>query len=217
MLGDSNYRRVIREAIEGIRKDIEPSIHEKDEKTIHLQEVTKCLRRSYFDRVNPKEIDNSKFLNLMSGLLHKTSYGAQDGEYTVGEIKLLAKTDMIIDDLVFVFHVVPAIPSNPYASDLLYLNACLWIFDKFEGIIIYLTPDGAEESFSLSRDKKMFEETIRRVKVLSNLLSEQKKPILEPSQECNSCQYYEDCFIKKKKSSSSISLEKLIGMKSNNT
>ena len=46
----------------------------------------------------------------------------------------------------------------------------------------------------------MFEEVIRRVRVLNNLLKEQKAPILEPSTECYECHYFEKCFMKKKNS-----------------
>ena len=87
----------------------------------------------------------------------------------------------------------------------------MWIFDKTEGILVYLTGDRKEASFSLSRDKRMFEEVIRRVRVFNDLLKEKKVPILEPSDECNNCQYYEKCYIKQK-ISKSISLKDLVGM-----
>jgi CRISPR-associated exonuclease Cas4 len=81
----------------------------------------------------------------------------------------------------------------------LYLNACLWIFNKIDGIIVYLSGDGNEATFSFTREKRMFEETVRRVRVLNNLLGEKKVPILEPSEECSSCQYYERCYLKQKR------------------
>ena len=84
--------------------------------------------------------------------------------------------------------------------DSLYLNACLWIYDKHDGIIVYVSGDRKETTFSVTRNKKMFEEVIRRVRVLNNLLKEQKAPILEPSTECSECQYFEKCFMKKKNS-----------------
>ncbi len=61
---------------------------------------------------------------------------------------------MIIDEVVFVFRSAITLPENPIARDLLYLNACMWIFDKTEGILVYLTGDGKEASFSLSRRKR---------------------------------------------------------------
>ena len=117
---------------------------------------------------------------------------------------------MIVDDVVFVFRSAITLPVNPIARDLLYINACMWIFDKTDGILVYLTGDGKETSFSLSRSKKMFEEVVRRARVLHDLLKEKKAPILEPSDECSTCQYYENCYIKEK-ISKSISLKGIVG------
>ena len=87
----------------------------------------------------------------------------------------------------------------------------MWIFKKDEGIVVYLTPDGKEESFSLSKENKMFEELVRRVRVLKDLLEEKKVPILEPSIECSSCQYYERCFVKQK-IGKEIKIEEMFGL-----
>src|SRR4030066_109370 len=132
MMGDRDYRQLIKDAIESIGRDIEPKIDPKDNKTIYIHEVVRCLRRSYYDRTDPIDSQWTSFNNLMTGLLQKMEYG------------------------------------------------------------------GKESSFSLSKDNKMFEEVVRRVRVLKDLLEEQKVPILEPSNECSSCQYYERCFIKQK-------------------
>jgi len=78
--------------------------------------------------------------------------------------------------------------------------------------ILYLAEDGDEISFSLIRDNKMFEESIRRVKILNSLLEEKKVPVIEPSLECNTCQYYEKCYVKEKKAVS-FSIESLLGSK----
>ena len=74
-----------------------------------------------------------------------------------------------------------------------------------DGIIVYITGDRKETTFSLTRNKKMFEEVIRRVRVLNDLLKEQKTPILEPSTECSDCQYYEKMLYKKEEYKTSIS------------
>ena len=80
-----------------------------------------------------------------------------------------------------------------------------------DGIVIYLAGDRKEVSFSLSRDKKMFEDTIRRVRVFNDLLKQKKTPILEPSDECSTCQYYDKCYIKQKVAKP-ISIKDLVGM-----
>ena len=209
-MGDRDYRALIKTAIGSIGKEVELQIDANDIKTIHLDEVVKCLRRSYYDRVEPKEIERTSFTDLVVGLLRSKGYGSKTGEFEIDDLKLKGQTDMIIDEVVFVFRSAITLPDNPIARDLLYLNACMWIFDKTEGLLVYLTGDGKETSFSLSRSKKMFEEVVRRARVLHDLLKEKKVPILEPSDECSTCQYYEKCYITQK-ISKSLSIKGLVG------
>jgi len=210
MMGDRDYRQLIKNAIDSIGKEVELQIDAKDIKTIHLHEVVRCLRRSYYDRMEPKELENTSFSDLVGGLLRTKGYGSKTGEFAIDELKFKGQTDMIVDDVIFVFRSASTLPEVPISHDLLYLNACMWIFDKREGILVYLTGDRKEASFSLSRDKKMFEEVVRRVRVLSDLLKEKKVPILEPSDECSSCQYYEKCYINQR-IGKPISLKELVG------
>ncbi len=212
MMGDRDYRKLIKSAIESIGRDIEPKIDPKDNKTIYIHEVVRCLRRSYYDRTEPIELKRTNFNNLMTGLLQKMEYGGKDGEYSIGDITLKGKADMIVDDAIIIFRSTMLAPDSPFALDLLYLNACMWIFKKDEGIVVYLTPDGKEESFSLIKENKMFEELVRRVRVLKDLLEEKKVPILEPSIECSSCQYYERCFVKQK-IGKEIKIEEMFGLR----
>lgn len=212
-MGDRDYRHLIKQAIDSIGRDVEPKIEDvKDNKTIHLHEVNRCLRRSYYDRIEPLDPQSTSFTNLMSGLLQKMSYGGGPGEFSIEDIKLKGRVDMILDDAILIFRTATQIPETPFSVDVLYLNGCMWIFDKIEGIIVYMTSDGKEGSFSLNKDKGMFEETIRRVRVLHDLLEEKKIPILEPSHECSSCQYFERCYIKQK-IGRQITLHELLGLK----
>ena len=212
MMGDRDFRTTIQTALSSIGKELQLDIDPKNIQTIHLQEVVQCLRRSYFDRIDPVEIERRGFNELLSGLLRKLEYGSEPKVFEIDDIKLQGQTDMIVDDAIMLFR--PAAQSeleNPLANDVLYLNACLWIYDKTEGIVVYITGDRKETTFSLTRNKKMFEEVIRRVRVLNNLLKEQKAPILEPSAECSECQYYEKCFMKKK-NSKHVDIGEMLGM-----
>ena len=200
MMGDRDFRTTIQTALSSIGKELQLDIDPKNIQTIHLQEVVQCLRRSYFDRIDPVEIERRGFNELLSGLLRKLEYGSESKVFEIDDIKLEGQTDMIVDDAIMLFRPAQGELENPIANDVLYLNACLWIYDKTEGIVVYITGDRKETTFSLTRNKKMFEEVIRRVRVLNNLLKEQKAPILEPSAECSECQYYEKCFMKKKNS-----------------
>lgn len=215
MMGDRDYRSIIKNAIDSIGRELDIEIDSKNFKIIHLLEVTQCLRRSYYDRTDSKEIERRGFNDLLSGLLRKLEYGSEPKEFQIDEIKLKGQADMIVDDTIILFRPISNIPESPQASDLLYLNACLWIYDKKDGMIIYITSDKEEFTFSLTRDKKMFEETIRRVRVLSDLLNEQKTPILEPSLNCMDCQYYQRCFIAKK-NSKQLSLAEMLGLSKEN-
>ena len=210
MMGDRDFRSITHNAIRSIGNELEIEIDSKDIQTIHLQEVTKCLRRSYYDRIDPNEIERRGFNELLSGLLRKLQYGSEPKEFAIDKIKLKAQVDMITDDSILLFRSALGELENPQANDILYLNACMWIYDKVDGVIVYITGDKKEITFSLTRNKKMFEETIRRVRVLNDLLKEQKTPILEPSSDCSDCQYFERCFMKRK-SSKQISLMGILG------
>lgn len=214
-MGDKDYRSIIKNAVDSIGRELEIAIDVDDFKTIHLQEVVQCLRRSYYDRTDPKGVERRGFNDLLSGLLRKLEYGSEPKEFGIDDIKLTGQADMKVDDTVILFRPAQSTPKSPHANDLLYLNACLWIYDKMEGMIIYITGDREEFSFSLTRDKKMFEEVIRRVRVLSDLLNEQKTPILEPSQNCLDCQYYQRCYISKKHSKQ-FSLAEMLGLSKDN-
>ena len=210
-MGDRDFRTIIKNAVDSIGKELQIDIDAKDIQTIHLQEVVQCLRRSYFDRIDPQEIERRGFNELLSGLLRKLEYGSEPKNFEIDDIKLKGQVDMLLDDSILLFRAATSELENPYANDVLYLNACMWIYDKTDGIIVYMTGDRKETTFSLTRNKKMFEEVVRRVRVLNDLLKEQKTPILEPSVECSDCQYYEKCFMKKK-NSKQLSLAEMMGM-----
>lgn len=211
MMGDRDFRGLIRNAIDSIGRELDAKIDAKDAKTVHLHEVTRCMRRSYYDRADPLEPDRGGFNELLGGLLQKLGYGTEPAEYGVGQTALRARADMIADDAVVLFRSADEPPENPRAEDMLYLNACLWIYDKFDGVVVYIAGNRREASFSATRNKKVFEETARRVRVYADLLAGSKVPILEPSAECGSCQYYQRCYMKERVGRA-VTLKELVGM-----
>ena len=211
MMGDRDFRSIIQNALGSIGKELEIEIDPKDIQTIHLQEVVQCLRRSYYDRVDPNEIERRGFNELLSGLLRKLQYGSEPKEFVIDDVRLKGQSDMIVDDSILLFRAANDELENPRANDILYLNACMWIYEKQDGMIVYISGDRKETTFSLTRNKKMFEEIIRRVRVLNDLLKQQKTPILEPSVDCSDCQYYERCFVKRKHAKQ-ITLAEMLGM-----
>jgi len=203
--GDRDYKQVVKDAFDSIDDVVSLKIDTKDINTIYLHEATKCLRRSFYDRMDPLETEQTQFNKVLGGLFRKMKSNATVGKYDLdGGLTLKGQADMIKDDVVLLFRSIDKFPENPLAVDMLYLNACMWLFEKIEGVIVYITPDGKEESFVANRNQKMFEEVIRRTKVLHDLLEKNKAdpkakpPIIEPSLDCLDCQYYERCYIKKK-------------------
>jgi CRISPR-associated exonuclease Cas4 len=198
MMGDRDYRTVIKNSIESVGRELDYKFDKEDLKKIHASEVTGCLRRAFYDRTDEIERDRTSFSDLIGGMFRQLEFGAQPKDFSLEDISLEAQADLIVDDLVMVFRSTGEHPESPYAKDLVYINACMWAYDKVDGVIIYINGHGDEISFSVTKNKKMFEETIRRVRVLNDLLKERKTPILETSVECTECQYFERCYTKKK-------------------
>ena len=210
MLGDRDFRTTIKNSIEAVGRELDYKIDLEDLGKIHASEVTRCLRRSFYDRLDGQEPELSRFSDLLGGMFRKLEYGSKPAQYSLDNLKLEGQADMIADDIVMIFKSVRVFPDDPFAKDLLYMNACMWIYDKIDGMIVYIDGNGKETSFSVARDKRMFEEVVRRVRVLNDLLKEKKTPIVEPSMECSKCQYYERCFTPKRESKT-LNLMNLLG------
>jgi len=215
--GDRDYKQVVRDAIDSIGEDISFKIDTKDINTIYLYEATKCLRRSFYDRTDLLETEHTQFNKILGGLFRKIKSQSTVGEYDMtGGLTLKGQADMIKDDVVLIFRSIAKFPENPIPADMLYINACMWMFDQIEGVIVYITPDGKEESFVTNRNQKMFEEVVRRTKIFHDLLEKNnadpkaKPPIIEPSLDCLDCQYYERCYIKKK-TGKTVTISSLFG------
>ena len=217
VVGDRDYKQIVRDAIDSIGEDVQLKFDIKDSNTIYLHEATKCLRRSFYDRTEPLETEQTQFNKVLGGLFRKMKSQSTIAKYEMDDgLALKGQVDMIKDDVVLIFRSVNRYPENPLPVDILYLNACMWMFNKIEGVVVYITPDGREESFVTNKNQKMFEEVIRRTKVFHDLLEKRntdpkaKPTIIEPSMDCLDCQYYERCYIRKKEGKQ-ITLSSLFG------
>jgi CRISPR-associated exonuclease Cas4 len=217
VIGDRDYKQIVRDAIDSIGEDVQLKFDTKNPNIIYLHEATKCLRRSFYDRTEPLETEQTQFNKVLGGLFRKMKSKATIGTYEMDSgLALKGQVDMIEDDVVMIFRAVNRYPENPLPADILFVNACMWMFDKIEGVVVYITPDGKEESFVTNKNQKMFEEVIRRTKVFHDLIERRntdpkaKPPIIEPSMDCLDCQYYERCYIRKKEGKQ-ITLSSLFG------
>jgi CRISPR-associated exonuclease Cas4 len=123
---------------------------------------------------------------------------------------------IVNNEFILSIEVVTNLPEIPHPRDLLYLNACLFAFNKNEGILIYITSKRETIEFSVTKSNRMFEEIIRRARILSTLLKEGKVPIVEPCELCLKCKYYGRCYSREKKTSS-FSLESIWGSEKKST
>ena len=118
---------------------------------------------------------------------------------------------MIDDELVVRFEVVTEPPDIPHPRDLLYLNACLFAFNKPEGILLYLTGEGKAAEFSITKNNRMFQEIIRRSSHTKHIIERKQSPYREPCDLCLTCKYYDRCYTREKKQSN-FSLDNILGL-----
>ena len=212
MLGDRDVRKMIEKTFDKIYTNAEEISSKNDPDIIHVLEASRCTRLSYYERKDPVNTQGS--ISKISILLKdgiRRSFSNIDGEYKVDNLTLHATADTMIDDqYVARFELVTKLPEVPHPRDLLYLNACLFVFNKNDGVLIYMTPDGQSLEFFVTKNNRMFEDVVRRARILSTLLKECKVPIIEPCDLCLSCKYYERCYYRERKIAN-FSLESLFG------
>jgi CRISPR-associated exonuclease Cas4 len=198
MLGGRNFHKLIEDELVKISKNLGLNY---DLNGIHVLEITRCSRLSYFERMDPL-ID--EFSNALSNIFKSSLQKLLNGntrEYKIDDLVIYATVDLIKDDeLIINFVPVSEIPDYPHPKDLLYTNACMYVFDKESGFIVYFTPEGKYVEFNVSKSKRMFEQVVRRARILNLLLKEKKTPVVEPSELCFSCKYYQRCYGQQKES-----------------
>ncbi|MBD0359207.1 MAG: hypothetical protein ICV56_00655 [Nitrososphaeraceae archaeon] len=211
MLGDIDIRRMIEKTIDKIYDDFQ-NIDKRNPDRIHALEVSRCTRLSYYERQDPLRDDKAARMSILLKDSIRRTFNNIRGEYKVGNLILEVNADMMInEEFILRFEVVANLPEIPHPRDLLYLNACLFAFNKSDGIIMYINLEGKTIGFSVTKNNRMFEEIIRRTRVLNTLLRESKVPIVEPSDLCLTCKYYQRCYYREKKTSN-FSLETLLGL-----
>jgi CRISPR-associated exonuclease Cas4 len=211
MLGDIDIRRMIEKTIDKIYDDFQ-DVDKRNPDRIHALEVSRCTRLSYYERKDPLRDDKTARMSILLKDSIRRTFNNIRGEYKVDNLILEVNADMVInEEFILRFEVVANLPEIPHPRDLLYLNACLFAFNKSDGIIMYINLEGKTIGFSVTKNNRMFEEIIRRTRVLNTLLRESKVPIVEPSDLCLTCKYYQRCYYREKKTSN-FSLETLLGL-----
>jgi CRISPR-associated exonuclease Cas4 len=219
MLGGKNLREMIENAIDDRYKNLSVKIDKMNPDRIHAIEASGCTRFAYYERKDSLPSDNAtKVSSLLANCMRHSLSNAR-GEYKVDAFALEVNVDMVMgNEFIVRFEIVSTLPEVPHPRHMLYLNACLFAFNKDEGFLIYMTAEGKIVEFSVTKNNKMLEEIIRRARVLSTLLKENRVPIVEPSDGCISCKYFERCYTRKKvkDESSGFILEEIFKPPKNN-
>lgn len=199
MFGDRNLREIIEKAFDRLYQDLGVKIDRSNPDRIHAIEAALCTRLAYYERKDPLPADNPTKMSILLSHGMRKALNNVRGEYKADSLALQVDADMVMaDEFVVRFEVVPELPEVPHPRHMLYLNACMFALGKEEGMLIYLTGDGRSTEFSITKNNRMFEEIVRRARVLSTLLKENKVPIVEPSDLCTNCRYYSRCYSREK-------------------
>jgi CRISPR-associated exonuclease Cas4 len=212
MLGGRNLREMIEESLDKLHEDLSVKIDKKNSDRIHAVEACGCTRFAYYERKDPLPADNRSKISSLLGDGMRKSLSNTRGEYKLDSLSLEVNADLIMADEYLVrFEIVPVLPEVPHPRHLMYLNACLFALNKYEGFLIYMNAEGKTIEFFTTKNNRMFEEAVRRARVLSTLLKDGKVPIVEPSELCINCKYYERCYSRKqvKDESSGFILEEI--------
>lgn len=192
--GDAAPRFDVYDVIEQVFAAMNPTI--SGEGKVSVDEVSGCLRNSYYERKNPSERTHKQ---MISKIMEKSALSVmekpQQGQLDAGSnIKIVGRAERVEDEVAMVFRAVDKLPEMPYPEHFIQLNAYLYMFDKPEGVIVYFDREGNEMEFQVPKSNKLLNETKRRARILNTLLKNNITPMIEPSERCLQCPHNEKCF-----------------------
>lgn len=193
MLGSRDYSKLISERLKQIHSS-KLKGNNLDNHSIDAEEAIQCTRLSYYER--RERLDDTVPVIVKSFLkdIFRIKLDGGTSAYKTENLTLLVDPAFIVEDVIVNFSVVSSLPDKIIPSDLLYTNACLFALERDVGVVVYVTPKGEYAQFFVGKSNRMFEHVIRRARILSMLLDEQKTPAVEPSEGCLDCKYYDRCF-----------------------
>lgn len=170
-----------------------------DEDTIDVAEAIQCNRLSYYERTEPENDALPQIIQRILKLGFRDALGSVAAEYKVENLTLTVTPDLVFEkDFVVNFYPVSTLPDSLLPEDMLYTNACLFALEREVGVVVYVTQDGQQTQFFVGKSNRMFEQVVRRARILSILLGERKTPVIEPSKYCLTCKYNDRCFPQQK-------------------
>ena len=198
MLGSRDFPKLIQDKLlqiycAGVKQK------QLDADTIDVAEAIQCNRLSYYERTEPENDALPQIIQRILRLGFRDAMGSKAAEYKVENLTLTLTPDLVFEkDFVVNFYPVSTLPDSLLPEDMLYTNACLFALEREVGLVVYFTQDGQQTQFFVGKSNRMFEQVVRRARILSILLGERKTPVIEPSRYCLTCKYNDRCFPQQK-------------------
>jgi hypothetical protein len=131
MLGGKNLHEMIENAIDDIYENLSVKIDKTNSDRIHAIEASGCTRFAYYERKDSLPSDNATKVSSLLGNGVRHSLSNSRGEYKIDTLTLEVNVDMIMaNEFIVRFETVPTLPEVPHPQHMLYLNACLFAFNK---------------------------------------------------------------------------------------
>jgi CRISPR-associated exonuclease Cas4 len=148
MLGSRDVKKMIYKEFESAYNNQIKYPDKSNPDKIHANEASRCTRLATEE--NPLPPDSNSTISVLIKESIRRLFSNFNSEYKVDALSILASADMIVaGEYVVKFELVRKLPATPHPRDLLSLNACLFAFDKTDGILIYTNIDGDTVNFLL--------------------------------------------------------------------
>lgn len=177
-----------------------------DPNTISVSEVTRCLRQSWFARMEPRCQINT--VDLVLGIEGHRIFLDRLRDYgfvveypvckSVGDgIKLCGRVDAYHPDLDMVLElkITGSAPSEPYDYHVMQTAIYMHMLGARRGFIVYLCRERSRRVvvFSVRRDERLWREAVERARILRDSLVRNEPPPKIRGVWCRYCPYAFDC------------------------
>jgi len=178
--------------------------------TIHVTDLTGCIRRSYYIKKHGFPLDEKRSFWLLFGAVVHDMLTPVIAEFlngvrevrTVYEYKgveIQATADVLADDVVVELKTCNKIPYQPYQSHIEQINAYMHIFDVPKGMIVYISRTQLDvRIFDYYGDWQLLQHTLDKAVVLNNALKNNipppcNLPLAERKFYCRDCHFKTQC------------------------
>ena len=179
--------------------------------SIHVTDLTTCIRRSYYIKKHGFPMDEKMSFWLLFGQMVHQIIAPEIAKTLGGEtevrrvfewngVKVYATADVLTDKYVIELKTCNRLPENPYLSHVEQVNAYMHIFDRPIAKIVYISRTALQTRvFDYYGDWQLFIHTMQKAVVLHKHLQLGTPPPCNlPPQDrkfyCNNCPFTKKCY-----------------------